>query len=99
MFSEIFRRMEQHGKKSICRRLGLQGAGHFLTPRYLPPCSKQYVRIYNNVWHLGGTNNALQARTSEIYWNESLQFLLKNLMTFDDLSWSQLILLENLVPD
>ena len=47
---EIFRRMDQQGKASLCRRLAFPGAGHFITPCYLPLCSKQYVKIYNDVW-------------------------------------------------
>ena len=79
MCGEIFRRMDQHGKASLCQRLSLPGAGHFITPCYLPPCSKQYVKIYNEVWFLGGDNKALQAKASEKYWNESLEFLLKSI--------------------
>ena len=80
MCGEIFRRMDQRGKASLCQRLALPGAGHFITPCYLSPCSKQYVEIYNDVWFLGGDNKALQAKASEKYWNESLEFLLKSIV-------------------
>ncbi|XP_068695063.1 peroxisomal succinyl-coenzyme A thioesterase-like [Montipora foliosa] len=79
MCREIFQRMDQHGKGSLFKSLPLVGAGHFITPCYLPPCSKQYVKIYNDVWILGGENTALQAKASELYWNESLKFLAKNI--------------------
>ena len=78
MCGDLFWRMDQHGKASLCRRLALPGAGHVITPCYLPPCSRQYVKIYNEVWLMGGDNKALQAKASEKYWNESLQFLLES---------------------
>ena len=80
MCGEIFRRMDQRGRGSLCNRLALPGAGHFITPCYLPPSSKQYLRMYNDVWNLGGENKALQAKASEIYWKESLEFLSKNVV-------------------
>ena len=76
MFEDVFQRMEKHGKGSLCRRLGFPGTGHFITPCYLPPCSRQYVKIYDEVWFLGG-NTKDQAKSSEIYWNESMEFPLK----------------------
>ena len=78
MCREAFRRMDQRGRGTLCRRLAFPGAGHFITPCYLPPCSKQYVKIYDDVWLLGGDGKVLQAKASEIYWKESLEFLLKN---------------------
>jgi len=78
MCGEVFRRMDQRGRGSLCNRLALPGAGHFITPCYLPPSSKQYVKIYDDVWFLGGDGKVLQAKASEIYWKESLEFLLKN---------------------
>lgn len=78
MNGEIFRYMDQRDKGSLCTRLPLPGAGHFITPSYLPPCSKQYLKIFDEVWFLGGDNKTLQAKASEKYWNESLDFLLKN---------------------
>ena len=77
MCGELFRRMEQHGKGSLCRRLGLPGAGHVLVPCYIPPYSKQYAKTFNEMWFLGGDDKALSAKASEKYWNESLEFLLK----------------------
>ena len=78
MFEDVFQRMEKHGKGSLCRRLGFPGTGHFITPCYLPPSSRQYVKIYDEVWFLGG-NTKDHAKASEIYWNESLEFLLKEI--------------------
>lgn len=78
MFEDIFQRMEKHGKGSLCRRLGFPGTGHFITPCYLPPSSRQYVKIYDEVWFLGG-NTKDQAKASEIHWNESLEFLSKEI--------------------
>ena len=78
MCGDIFGRMDQQGKASLCRRLAFPGAGHLITPCYLPPCSKQYLKIYDHVWLMGGDNKALQAKASEKYWNESLEFLLKS---------------------
>ena len=78
MFEDVFQHMEKHGKGSLCRRLGFPGTGHFITPCYLPPSSRQYVKIYDEVWFLGG-NTKDHAKASEIYWNESLEFLLKEI--------------------
>jgi len=78
MFGDLFQCMEKHGKGSLCSRLGFPGTGHFITPCYLPPSSRQYVKIYNEVWFLGG-NTMDQAKASEIHWNDSLAFLLKEI--------------------
>lgn len=77
MCDEVFQRMEEHGKGSLCRRLGLPGAGHFITPCYLPPCTRHYVKTYDDIWFLGGEHNS-QGKASEIYWRESLAFLRNN---------------------
>lgn len=79
MFEDVFQRMEKCGKGSLCRRLGFPGSGHFLTPCYIPPCSRQYAKIYNDVWFLG-SNTKDQAKASEIYWKESLEFLSKEVV-------------------
>ena len=78
MFEDVFQRMEKHSKGSLCRRLGFPGTGHFITPCYLPPSSRQYVKIYDEVWFLGG-NTKDHAKASEIYWSESKEFLLKEI--------------------
>ena len=76
LFGDLFQRMETHGKGSLCRRLGFPGAGHFITPCYLPPGIRHYSKVYDEVWCFGG-NIKDQAKALEIYWNESLEFLLK----------------------
>ena len=76
MCEQTFQHMEKHGKGSLCRRLGLSGAGHFLTPCYLPPSTRQYAPKYDDEWFLGGEKHT-QAKASEIYWKESLEFLRK----------------------
>ena len=78
MCREIFQRMDQQGRGSLFKSLPLAGVGHFITPCYLPVCSKQYIKIYNDVWIQGGENMALHAKGTEVYWNESLKFLAKN---------------------
>lgn len=79
MFEDIFQRMEKHGKGSLCRRLGFPGAGHMIMPCYLPTCSRQYAKHYDDVWFLGG-NTKDQAKALEIYWKESLEFLSKGVV-------------------
>ena len=79
MVKDIFQCLEKHGKGSLCRRLGFPGTGHFITSCYLPPSSRQYVKIYDEVWFLGG-NTKDHAKASEIYWNESLEFLSKEIV-------------------
>ena len=76
MFEDVFQHMEKHGKGSLCTRLGFPGTGHFITPCYLPPGLRHYSKVYDEVWFMGG-NTKDQARASEIYWNKSLEFLLK----------------------
>ena len=76
---EVFRCMEKHGKGSLCTRLGLPGAGHYLSPCYLPPYSTQYCKKVDEVWVMGGDNKALQAKASVKFSKETLRFLLKNI--------------------
>ena len=76
MFEDVFQHMEKHSKGSLCNRLGFPGTGHFITPCYLPPGLRHYSKVYDEVWYMGG-NTKDQARASEIYWNKSLEFLLK----------------------
>ncbi|XP_028392681.1 acyl-coenzyme A amino acid N-acyltransferase 1-like [Dendronephthya gigantea] len=80
MCEETYQRMEQHGKGSLCKRLPLPGTGHFITPCYLPPCSRHYVERWDDTWFLGGENKA-QSKAQEFYWNESLKFLKENIIT------------------
>ena len=51
--------------------------------RSLPPQTKSPrhgPEFYNDIWLMGGDNKALQAKASEKYWNESLEFLLKSIV-------------------
>ena len=79
MCRDIFQHMDQHGKGFLFKSLPLTGAGHFITPCYLPTCSKQYLKIYNDLWILGGESTALQAKGAELFWNEIRKFLAKNI--------------------
>jgi pimeloyl-ACP methyl ester carboxylesterase len=79
MCEETFQRMQKHGKGSLCKRLPLPGTGHFITPCYLPTCSRHYVKRWDDIWFLGGENKE-QSKAQEIYWNESLEFLRENIV-------------------
>ena len=77
MCEKIFRRMQQNGKESLCQKLALPGASHFITPRYIPPCSRKYIKVFDEMWLIGGNDKPLFAKSSKQYWNKSLEFLLK----------------------
>ena len=77
MCEVIFRRMQQNRKTTLCTKLGLYGAGHFITPCYNPPCSRKYVKLLDEMWFVGGDNKTLFAKCCEQYWKESLEFLFK----------------------
>ena len=77
MCEEIFRRMQQSGKESLCQKLGLPGASHFITPCYIPPCSRKYIKVFDEMWLIGGNDKPLSAKSSKQYWNKSLEFLFK----------------------
>ena len=74
---EIFRRMQQSGKESLCQKLALPGASHFITPCYIPPCSRKYIKVFDEMWLIGGNDKPLFAKSSKQYWNKSLEFLFK----------------------
>ena len=77
MCEEIFRRMQRNGKESLCQKLGLPGASHFITPCYIPPCSRKYIKAFDEMWLIGGNDKPLFAKSSKQYWNKSLEFLFK----------------------
>ena len=78
MAQEILKRVNSHGKGSLCSVLSYPGTGHLIEPPFAPHCYASYHKSFKTNFAWGG-NAKDHSLAQEDSWQKILEFFSKNI--------------------